>query len=183
MAGWAKIDSPDDPERCQTNMSIYGQCDFKVIPGSSHCPRHKGSLISITDKRETLRNYNLLRYRDRINQFADNPQIKSLREEIGIVRIMIETIVNKCETDNDLLIYSNKLQNLILQAQKLVETCHKLEERTGMLLDKQSIIVVCDSLVKIIGEHVEDPDQLNNIAVQMLDVVAKIGGIEDTLKV
>ena len=63
-----------------------------------------------------------------------------------------------------------------------MESCHKLEERTGVLLDKQSILVVCDSLVKIIANHVEDPDALDTISTQMVDVVAGIGGLASVTK-
>lgn len=189
---WEKITDEADPERCQglnkprTNIGGKGgqdegspQCLFKRVKGSNFCPRHGGGAALAKAKKEETRNYHLGKWSMRVNQFADNPEIKSLREEIGIVRMMIETVVGKCKDENDVILYSGKLQNLIQQAQKLVESCHRLEERTGVLLDKQSILVVCDSLVKIIAVHVEDPDALDTIAAQMVDVVAKIGGIEN----
>ncbi len=170
----------DDPERCNgINAGDQGQCLFKRVPKSLYCPRHGGNKALENVKKEQVRNYQLTKWRGRVNAFADNPEVKSLREEIGIIRMMIETVVNKCNDENDLILYSSKLQDLIRQAQKLVEGCHRLEERTGVLLDKTSILVLCDSLVKIIADHVEDSDALESIAVQFVNVVAQIGGLND----
>ena len=175
--GWVKIENEFDPDRCEGVGRKGGQCLFKRCAPSKFCMRHGASQRFIAEKKERHRNYHLTKFRARINELADSPEIKSLREEIGIIRMMIETILNKCQDENDLIMFAGKLQHMIQQAQKLVESCHRLEERTGVLLDKQSILVVCDSLVKIIAIHVEDPDALDRIAEQMVDVVAKIGGI------
>lgn len=179
---WEKVIDEADPDRCEgvSSMGIGGsQCLFKRVQPSKFCPRHGGNHALVAQTREKVRNYHLTKWRARVNEFADNPEVKSLREEIGIIRMMIEAIVEKCEDTNDLILYSGKLQELIGQAQKLVEGCHKLEERTGVLLDKQSILVFCDSAVKIIAEFVEDPDALDTIALRLVDVVAKIGGLND----
>lgn len=184
---WEKIDSESDPERCQGvnqgNNNFSGQCHYKRVKGSNFCPRHGGNVALQKIEKEKTRNYYLGKWRQRVNEFADNPEIKSLREEIGIVRMMIETVLGKCQDENDLLIFSNQIQQLIQQAQKLVESCHKLEQSTGALLDKQTILVVCDSIVKIISEHITDGDVLDVLSGKMVDVVAGIGGLNVTTDV
>lgn len=181
---WEKISCEEDPDRCHGinsgNNNFSGQCHFKRIPPSNFCPRHGGNMALAGQKEAKKRNYYVKKWRERINEFADNPEIKSLREEVGIIRMMIETVLNKCNDENDLLIYSNQIQTLVQQAQKLVESCHKLEQSTGTLLDKQTILVVCDSLVKIISEHVLDSDVLDILSHKMVDVVAGIGGLNVT---
>lgn len=179
MAEWERVEQ-DDPERCQS-VDGQGQCPYKAIPPSNHCPRHGANRAVATTKNENIRNYNLGKWRARVNEFADNPKVKSLREEIGIMRMMLEEILLRCNDSADLVLYNGKISDMIVKIQKLVESCHKLEERTGVLLDKQAIIVVCDSIVKIIGEKIEDPDALNDIACRMVDVVAKIGGLNNVL--
>jgi len=187
ILGWERITDDADPQRCQGytaqrhNGAGGGQCFYKAIAPGKYCQRHGGHLTAAKNKQEKVRNYNLTKWRIRVNQFADNPEIKSLREEIGIIRMMIETVLEMCKDESDLLLWAGKLQTLIFQAQKLVESCHKLEERTGVLLDKASILVFCDSAVKIIANFVEDGDALDTIATQLVDVVAKIGGLNDVL--
>ncbi len=181
IVGWERVTDEFDPNRCQgvNGGASGGQCLFKAITPSKFCSRHGGSNHVRAEKAEKVRNYNLGKWRARIHQFADSPEVKSLREEIGIVRLMIEEIINKCEDTNDLIIYSNRLQDLIQQAEKLVVSCHKLEQSTGVLLDKASILVVCDSMVKIIGEHVEDSEALEVIAAKFIETVAKMGGLQN----
>jgi len=175
---WQRIDNERDPDRCQ-GVDIHGQCQYKRAAPSNYCPRHGGNKGLEKAEKEKERNYHLGKWRHRVHQFADNPEIKSLREEIGIIRMMIESVLNRCEEEVDLITYSGKIQNLIAQAQKLVTECHRLEERTGILLDKQTILVLADILVKIIGEHVSDADALDMIAGKMVDVVGKMGGLQN----
>jgi hypothetical protein len=174
---WQQIDHEADPDRCQ-GVDGHGQCKYKRATPSNFCPRHGGNKGVDAAEREKIRNYNLGKWRARINQFADNPEVKSLREEIGILRMMLETVVLKCQDENDLLIYCGKIQDLVGQIQKVVSECHRLEERTGVLLDKQTILTLADTMVKIIGEHVSDSDALEMIANRMVDVVAKMGGLQ-----
>ena len=177
---WDRVDL-DDPERCQKgNHGDANQpCYFKRVLPSNYCPRHGGCKALVAHKVEQVRNYNLTKWRARVNGFADNPEIKSLREEIGIIRMLIETVVEKCNDESDLVMYSGRIQQLIQQAQKLVVDCHKLEERTGVLLDKPSILTLADSFVKIISEFIEDGDALDTIALRMVELVARIGGLSN----
>jgi hypothetical protein len=174
---WEQIKEEDDPDRCQ-GVSAYGQCLFKRVAPSLYCPRHGGNQALAANEREKVRNYHLTKWRQRVNEFADNPEVKSLKEEIGILRMMLETVLNKCQDENDLLIYAGKIQDLVRDINKVVESCHKLDERNGVLLDKQSILTLGDAMVSIIGEHVGDPDALEMIAGKMVDVVIKMGGLQ-----
>jgi hypothetical protein len=174
---WRQIEKEDDPDRCQ-GIDSRGQCKFIRAAPSLYCPRHGGNRAIAAAEKENVRNYFLGKWRTRVNQFADNPNVKSLREEIGILRMMLETILNKCQDENDLLMYCGKIQELVGQIQKVVAECHRLEERTGVLLDKQTILTLADTMVKIIGEHVTDSDALEMIGTKMVDVVAQMGGLK-----
>lgn len=168
----------DDPERCQGNEVGRGRCLYKAQNGTTHCPRHQYHERVPTAKKE--RNYALKLFREKVNAFADNPEIKSLREEIGLVRTMIEIIWNECRDEHELQMRSGKLAGLIQQAQKLIESTHRLEERTGVLLDKQTIIVIADSMLGIVTKFVTDPEAVECIANELADVFAKTGGLHVT---
>lgn len=174
---WQRIDCDEDPERCE-NVDGHGQCRYKRAKPSAFCPRHGGNQALAAQEKEKIRNYQLGKWRTRVNQFADNPEVKSLREEIGILRMMLETVLGKCQDENDLLIYCGKIQELVGQIQKVVAECHRLEERTGVLLDKQTILTLADTIVKIIADHVVDPDILEMVGAKMVDVVAQMGGLK-----
>lgn len=163
----------DSPDRCQGILQGAGQCTNARIEGSNFCIRHGGHSVERAATTEGLRNYRLTRWRERVNQFADNPQAKSLREEIGITRLQLENLLNRCQDENDLLMYSNQIEKLVNQIEKLVTSCQKLEEKTGSLVDKTQLMVMSDSIVKILADFITNPDDLDMIGMRIIDVIAK----------
>jgi len=161
----------DDPNRCQ-GVGQGGQCPFKAEEGSKFCLRHGGNKAEGSRNKAIVRNYRLTEWRARVFEFADNDQIKSLREEIGILRMTLEAVLNACRSNTDLLIQSNRINMLTDKVERLVVSCHKLEERTGALLDKQAILSLADQLVTIIGECVP-PDKLTSVAEKIITTIVK----------
>lgn len=159
----------DDPRRCH-GKTAQGQCQIRALDGSVYCAVHNGPIERVQAK-EAARNYRLQQFRERVSEFADNDQVKSLREEIGILRLMMETIINRCEDANQLIIYSNKIADMTTRIEKLVVSCHRLEERTGMLLDKSAIIQLAGVIVEIIGRHDIPEDILQAISEEILQEI------------
>lgn len=176
-AEWEKVTDPADPDRCQ-GVDSRGQCVYKRIAPSNYCKRHGGNRALASEEKQKIRNYNLTKWRNRVNMFADNPEVKSLREEIGILRMMLETILEKCKDENDLIMFCGKIQELVRDINKVVDSCHRLEERTGVLLDKPTILSLGDAIVSIISEHVPDGDVLDLLAIKLVETVAKMGGLQ-----
>lgn len=164
----------DDPTRCHAvNVGPHGnQCHMRSVPGSNFCPLHGGVSQENLNKKAALANYRLQQYGERVADFANNPEVKNLREEIGIVRMTLETVLNKCQDSNQLLIYSDKISHLVNQVSKLVETCQRMEEKNNNLLDRKVVIVIADSIVTLIGQYVKDPDQLNEIGGKICESIA-----------
>lgn len=166
---------PDDPNCCQ-GLNKHGQCNLKAVPGQKYCRIHFG-FGQKKSELEATRNYRLNRYQNRVNEFADNAQVKSLREEIGVLRMLLEETVNKCQNDTDLMIYSTKISDLVVKIQKLVESCHKLEQSTGMLLDKSTVMYLGDVIINIVGEVVP-PDRIQEVATRIVDSIVNIHSLQ-----
>src|SRR4051812_44358846 len=86
-----------DPNRCQGLIqkgTNGGQCYYKAVPGSQFCLMHGGGKQADENKRAGLKNYRLQQYGERVGDFANNPEIKNIREEIGILRMTLETLLN-----------------------------------------------------------------------------------------
>lgn len=162
---------PDDsPERCLGRHPVLGQCQYKKIEHSDYCPLHARRGHLANQKREE-RNYNLTKYRAKVQGFADNPKVKSLREEVGILRLLLETTINRCTTDSQLLIYSGKISELVTKIDKVVTSCNTIETKTGQLLDKSIIMTLVDSILQILLGHIEDADVLDAIAADILQLL------------
>ena len=167
-----------DPNRCQ-GVDSTGQCRYKAIPGTTYCPRHgvNKQLESAAKKRVSM--YRLQQYQERVDDFANNPEIKNLREEIGITRMVLENIINKCKNANRLLIHSDKISALVGQVRVLVESCQKLEEKNNKLLDRKIVLVIADNFVTILSKYMSDPDQLQEIGAELVKSIEIAASAED----
>lgn len=163
---------PADPERCQ-GVTAAGQCQHKGIPGKQYCAVHISSTLRC-EERSNQRNYRIAKWRARLEEFADNPQVKGLREEIGLLRILLEELVNTCTDSTKLILASNKISDLILKIEKLVSSCHRLEKSTGMLLDKSSAIQLASKFVQIIAEEVDDPVLIEKISDKLISEIQNL---------
>lgn len=160
------IEYPSDPDRCQ-GASPQGQCRYKALPGKKFCQIHISSTARHEEK-QNIRNYRLAKYQARIEEFADNQQVKSLREEIGILRMLLEEVILKCTDSSSLVMASNKIADLVLRIEKLVKSCHYLEKSTGFLLDKSAMTQLAVKMIGIIGDHIDDEAKLGLIAEALI---------------
>lgn len=148
-----RCDGEDDPERCQGQIRNSDQCMNKRLKGSSYCAVHGGNkAIQLEEKNQAMM-FRLTQFKERVKDFATNPGIKGLREEIGITRMILEELLNgKCKTATDLLMHSSKISALIRDISILVQATHKLESSMGVLLDKMSAVQLSQEIVTIISE-------------------------------
>jgi hypothetical protein len=161
-----RVEAPNDPNRCQSS-GAGGQCPYKAQPGSQFCHRHSGSEQS-HQRREKVRMYRLNQYQARVNEISDNDQIKSLREEIGILRMTLETVINSCKSEAELIIYSGRISDMVVKIEKLVNTCQRLEISTGEMMDKTKALTLAGTIVSIIGKYVTNAEAIDNISNEIL---------------
>ncbi len=157
------IEYDADPERCQS-VTVNGQCRNKCVPGQKGCAMH---CSPAKERKAANRQFQLTRWRTRVSEFADAPEIKSLREEIGIIRMILENTINMCDDHVSLLINSDKISKMVNDIDKLVNSCHKLEEKTGQVLDKTQIGTILDVIIKAITDQVADPDIIEAIQLKI----------------
>ena len=177
MADTRKVEpvEPDSPERCQ---AVYGagQCRYKRSPGSEFCPMHGGNKGQAAQTALVKRQYQLAKWQADVDAFADEDQVKSLRGEIGITRLVLQSMLDKCRDTSDIVIYSSKIGDTVARIERLVTSCHRLESNMGLLLDKPRIIVLAQLIVDIIGQHIEDDDTIALIANGIVDAIVNTQG-------
>lgn len=164
-----KIAYPEDPNRCQ-QVTVIGQCTNLKIPGENFCKVHGCQTNSI--ERAECRNYRLERWQHRVQSKATSPNIKSLRDEIGILRMTLEEQLNRCIDPLDLVLHAAAISDLVLKIEKLVSSCHRLENSMGLLLDKSALLQFASEVISIIQTEISDPTILSSIANK---IVASLG--------
>ena len=138
--------------------------------------------------------YKLEKFQARVEHFKVNPAVKSLRSEIGILRMTLENVINKCRDENDLLMASQKIGDLVMKIDRLVLSAHKLESSMGELLDKMAALNLSNQIIEIITGAVERhvkialdiiPEDLEDQVEHILgsDMVNEIGeGLTNAIK-
>lgn len=169
---WVRVEE-GDPNRCQA-MDATGQCRYRRCDPSNYCLRHSGYSAKAAEQKKNQRMYRLQRYQNRLDELFGSEQIKTVREEIGIMRILLEEILNKCKSADDMILWSDKITAAVGMIERLVMSCQKLEEKSGALLDQGALLNLADGLTTIIGDYVEDPDALKHIGERFLEQVATI---------
>lgn len=177
--GIEKCDGPADPYRCQA-VTSKGQCLNKGAKlddtYGGFCRVHGGNKTQEAFEAKKVRNYRIGKYQAALERQTDSTAIKSLREEIGILRMLMEEKLNRCTDTAGLLLESHAISDLVLKIEKLVVSCHRLEGSLGQTLDKQAILQFASEIITIIGEKLEgQEDLIEEIADEIVAVVGRIG--------
>ena len=151
-----------EEERCQ-----YAACKHKKHGLADYCTHHGGAAADAQKQVKAANAYRLNVFQARVDELSLDPNIKNLRGEIGILRLLIETKLNNCKDDYDLMLQSSGIAMMITQANSLVTSCHRIETLTGALLDKQSLAEFATRVVAIITEEV-DAEQADIIADRII---------------
>lgn len=185
MGDFQKAPYEDHPSRCQS-VNAQGQCynlGVELDDGSraNFCLAHGGGRIRSLDRKEAVRNYQLTiaKWRLKMDEKVDAEGIKSLREEIAILRFVLEERLNRCQDGMDLILQSQAISQMVMNIERVVSSCHKLEGSMGHLLDKQAVLQFAQVVIGIITKVLEgQDDNINLIADEILQTVGRIGGKE-----
>lgn len=145
---------PADPRRCKGNTRD-GQCGNLAEPGSDYCCACGGKDHSREQER---RQYLLTKaeYRRRLAELSDHDDVKSLRDEIAIARMLIEERLNSIQDKNDMLASCGPLNQLLLTVERLVKSAHVLEQNLGLLLSKETAMRLANHLGAIVTEVLKE---------------------------
>ena len=175
-----RISYDADPERCQA-MVPNGQCINKRHLGSLYCLVHGGNKAGQAELIVKERNYLLGIWQARIDKKLASPDLKSLRDEVAIARMMLEVRLTHCKDASDLLLHSGAIADLITKIEKVVTSCHKLDTNLGQVLDKQALLNFAGRVIQIIStvlSGLENGDKyIDEIGNLILSEVGKLGNL------
>lgn len=170
-----------DPNRCQ-GSSRDGQCQNEAEPGCNKCRAHGGK--DLTDQQST-RGYLLAKAQDR-TRLADlseslNP-VKELRDSISLLHMMIERRWNAIKDDSELLQACGPLNQMLQNMERLVSSCHKIEQNLGQLLAKHAILTLAKRMVEVMVDELEGIDDYEATIDRITSrLVETISGADNTI--
>lgn len=175
--------NPDkhEPEQlCQTVKGDGVRCTNLVCTNSRHCPMHGGNAGAQAYEKKSLNMYRLARYQQRMTEFAEHDKVKSLQSEIGILRMLLEEKMNACQTQMELTLAAGPISDLVLKIDRLVNSCHKIDNQLGNLLDKHRVQTLASTLLNIVNDVVSNCELTEVQKGEVLSSIAE--GFLQTLK-
>jgi hypothetical protein len=166
-----RIEHEDDPERCNAIAGSH-QCYYKQVPGSNFCDMHGGNTARQQLDQASLKMYRLALWQAEVGQFSGHANLKSLREEIGILRMLMQTKLNQCKDAQDLMLRSSSLSELAMKITKVVEACDRIDARVGKLIDRDQILQLGEEIIKLVSTVITEPDKLQIFAKQLVNLIS-----------
>jgi hypothetical protein len=163
---------PDDVQ-CE-HVNSHGQCQLKAVDGGNRCRAHGGNKQENSIKAKELRNYRLARFQQRMGEMGHSDYLMNLKDEVGVMRYILEQKLNACQDEQDLILQSGPLTDLIMKIDKVVTSCSKLEMKLGNYLDRTRITNLAQVIVRIITEHITDETVIEAIAGDILKALEEI---------
>ena len=168
-----RVTDPADPHRCKASVG-NGQCWNRALDGSDYCHTHARAY---QPPEKGLRGYLLADARSQalLTHFAEDEEIKSLRDEIAFTRMMVKMIWDSAKSDSERLLLTTKVRGHIQDLQKLVTSCNQIEERLGSLLAKSTLRSVGQQICQKIVDRLEKlPGAEQFLPLLMADIFAVI---------
>lgn len=153
----------------------YGgvRCRQRKIANSRFCKAH-----TKPEKMANLRvNTNVLF--GRLSELSSSDNIKSLRDEIAILRLIIEGKLNLVKDATDLMLYSDDLRDLVDCLQRSLKTMNQIDISSGNMLDKSTILSYTEKILEIIANEVSDHDVAIRIAEGIRAVMLNIDALNN----
>jgi len=166
-----KVSYAADPRRCQASMSNSAQCMNVAVEGGTVCLVHGGNRQIASIENQSIYKFRVAQWRNRIGEFQEISNIKSLREEIGVLRLLLEELVNNCRTDLDLILRASAISDMVMKIERVVLSCNKLEASMGQHLDKAALMQFASQIVEVITNRLDDTEIVNAIAIDILELM------------
>lgn len=167
----------NSPFRCQASAKD-GQCYNKQTPNSQYCPVHGGTREEHAYQKRKAVTYKLQQFQEkRLTELISDDDMKNLREEIGLLRTLLELLMNTITESNKYVIFADKIQLLVGQIRRTVECTHLMESKTSELIDRRIIVRIAGSAVRIVAAYVETTQyrELEAKLYKTVDDVATFG--------
>jgi hypothetical protein len=159
-----------DSNRCKSS-GPSGQCLNRAEDGSNYCTCHCG--VNQAPARQ-LRKYMLATAEDQglLDRYTDDAELKSLREEIALTRVMIQNVVRAAKTEAEKINAYSRVNSYMLTLERLMKTGHSLDQSLGQLVGKADLLALGKQLYQIVIDRlvgVSNYEQLVDAIISDMD--------------
>jgi len=166
-----KVTDLADPRRCKA-ASCDGQCRNVAEDGDDYCRAHLSTPPAAPARR--MRKYLLVKAEDQalLARYVDDDDLKSLREEIALVRMMIQNTLADAQTNMDRINAYSKVNTYMLTLERVMKTSHALEKSLDQLVSKSTLIRLGKQLCHIILDKLEGVPNYEQLVDALIPEIA-----------
>ena len=165
-------------DRCEATTS-EGRCPNRKLGGSAYCKPCRNKKRNPEPRQYQLNN---ARFRQRQGEFGEHEALLSLRDEIALVKILIEERYNLIKNDSDLMVACGPLNTLFLTLERLVKSCNSLEKSLGNLLSKSALITFAGEVITIVADEIshlpEYEELVDRISDRLIEATVNTKNVE-----
>jgi len=156
-----RLQSNPEVPHCEY-ITSSGPCTRPKLPGDPFCERHSRRKEDEIQLGQYLVSKKL--FGDAPMRHIEADEIKSLKTEIALLRSMIEKRWNMLENDVEFVAAFPTMKDSFLAVEKLVSSCHQMEEKLDMLISKQGLLSLAQKIVGVIQDELpSDLEDRDNI--------------------
>jgi len=167
----------DSPDRCQkisrTNQCIRPRLRLSDGTLSEFCEGCGGNAEQSNLDKENLSLYHLEKYKNRTDNLTTHKQSKSLANEIGILRMLLEKVLTSCKTDDEVLMRTPQMMMIMDKLTKTIPSSHKLDMSLGNTFSLYTANQLADEIIRIVDDHIEDKDIVTTIALDIGEAIER----------
>ena len=161
---------PATKNQCGYLRPGQGQCPMESVEGGDRCPKHGGGAQLASQKKSRVRAYHLNQWRTSIADNSNDPEIKNLRDEVGILRMTLNAVLNRCKDNHDLLMMSGQVQSLVNSLQVLMKTVHTIDKDEQSYITEEQLAAWMSQVFDILTEEIQDEELIGNIVMKLSEV-------------
>jgi hypothetical protein len=147
------------------------QCNQTAVEGSKYCAQHSKNSQAGPRRQYML---NKAKYQQRYLEFAESSELRTLNDEIAILRMVMSERLNMINNDSEMLASCGQITSLAMTIEKLVKTCHTLESRLGTLLAKPTLLGIANDLVQILLRELVNISNYEDLVDRISDQILKV---------
>lgn len=153
-----------DPHRCQAQTE-NGQCPFLAVPPTQYCVIHGNHSIRKAENDE-LYEFKRTEVLDRLAKFRQHPDAMKLTTELGVLRLTLEALLNKCTDNYEFVTNSATISNLIGSIERTLTANLKLEKHMNDLLSLTQVIQMAQQFFNVVTQYIKEPEIIEIIATE-----------------
>lgn len=144
-----------------------GQCNRTQLDGSEFCDRH-------SNEADRIRGYRLssTELREQFEHHSRSDIFASLRDEILLLKAMINDRVNLATSPAERITAFNSVRPALVDVIKCAETLSKLERQNNIVLGKEALLILNREIIEILVGELEAVPNYESIVDRVAQRIA-----------